>query len=289
MSLPNVFSQHGRDWRQNLYVYPVISRRSKGLSIGVNLSPDKACNFNCIYCQVDRTTPGPTRKVDPEVLAHELDEMLAMAQSGRLFEHPPFDSVDVAFRRVNDIAFSGDGEPTACPQFPAAAAIAADLNTQHGADDAKIVLITNACFLKQPAVKAALDRLAGANLEVWAKLDAGTEEYYRRINRANYPLNHVVENITDAARNHPLVIQSLWMRVDGEEPPAVEVEAFCERLNQITGAGGCVSLVQVYTIARRPAVNNVTALDDEGVDRITRAVAEHAGLPVESYYGTPGV
>ena len=49
-------TQHERRFEANRFVYPVLSRRSKGLSLGVNLNPDKVCNFDCIYCQVDRTT-----------------------------------------------------------------------------------------------------------------------------------------------------------------------------------------------------------------------------------------
>src|ERR1041384_5902109 len=64
MSFVPLFTQHSRSWRENRYVYPVVSRRSKGLSIGVNLNPDKVCNFDCIYCCVDRKTPPVWRDVD---------------------------------------------------------------------------------------------------------------------------------------------------------------------------------------------------------------------------------
>ncbi|MGB9625323.1 MAG: radical SAM protein, partial [Phycisphaerae bacterium] len=74
--MKQAFASHARDWRQNYYVYPVLSRRAHGVSIGVNLNPDKACNFDCIYCQVDRTVPPAVRKVDVAVLRRELDEML---------------------------------------------------------------------------------------------------------------------------------------------------------------------------------------------------------------------
>ena len=47
-------SDHARLFEHNRFVYPVLSRRSGGISIGVNLNPDKICNFDCIYCQVDR-------------------------------------------------------------------------------------------------------------------------------------------------------------------------------------------------------------------------------------------
>ncbi|HEX3357989.1 MAG TPA: hypothetical protein VHS31_13540, partial [Tepidisphaeraceae bacterium] len=117
MSFVPLFTQHSRSWRENRYVYPVISRRSKGLSIGVNLNPDKACNFDCIYCCVDRTIPATVRDVDLNLLRDELAHMLDLYTSGDLFRAAPLDQTPDHLRRLNDIAFSGDGEPTAYPQF----------------------------------------------------------------------------------------------------------------------------------------------------------------------------
>ena len=75
-SLDILFSHHPRHWRENAYVYPVVSRRSRGVSIGVNLNPDAACNFDCIYCQVDRRTTPAVRRVDLDRLRTELELML---------------------------------------------------------------------------------------------------------------------------------------------------------------------------------------------------------------------
>ncbi|GIS62123.1 MAG: hypothetical protein CM1200mP2_43480 [Planctomycetaceae bacterium] len=55
---------HPRTFHDNRFVYPVLSRRSHGLSVGINLNPDKICNFDCIYCQVDRTSQAETRFVE---------------------------------------------------------------------------------------------------------------------------------------------------------------------------------------------------------------------------------
>src|SRR5437764_15166689 len=110
MSFVPLFTQHSRSWRDNRYVYPVISRRSKGVSIGVNLNPDKVCNFDCIYCQVDRKTPPIVRDVDVPRLVDELRDMLQVVQSGELFDNERFRNTPEHLRRLNDIAFSGDGE-----------------------------------------------------------------------------------------------------------------------------------------------------------------------------------
>src|SRR3954447_19875387 len=172
MAILNLFTQHSRSWQQNRYVYPVISRRSKGLSIGVNLNPDKVCNFDCVYCSVDRTTPATIREVDLAVLREELDQLIGLAGAGALFEQAPFDQTPEHLRRINDVAFSGDGEPTSFQQFDEACRIAAELLEKHGrAGDVKIVVITNATLFHQRRVREALAYLDGHNGEIWAKLD----------------------------------------------------------------------------------------------------------------------
>src|SRR5947209_8586630 len=115
-SLP-LHRDHRRTYATHHYVYPVVSRRSKGVSIGVNLNPDKLCNFDCVYCQVDRTTPGPTRQVEVPRLLDELEALLDQVATGELFQEERFRDTPPALRRLNDIAFSGDGEPTTCPEF----------------------------------------------------------------------------------------------------------------------------------------------------------------------------
>lgn len=280
-----MFTDHSRDWKSNLYVYPVISRRSQGLSIGINLNPDKACNFDCIYCQVDRAAPGKVRKVDLETLSRELDHMLNLAVAGTLYDDLHFGSVPTELRHLRDMAFSGDGEPTTCPQFLEVVKRTAELKRKYSLAGAKIVLITDACYLNKPKVQQALEIMDANKGEIWAKLDAGTEEYYQLVNRPNFPLSHVLDNILQTAKLRPIVIQALFMQVHDEPPPPTEIEAFCERLNDITNQGGRIKLVQVYTIARNPAEQYATRLTNDQVDAIAQAVRSRTNLSVETYYG----
>ncbi len=287
---PRDFFHHPRDWRGFKYVYPVLSRRSRGLSIGINLNPDGACNFDCIYCQVDRSGIPRVRQVDPAVVGEELDALLVAAGSGRLYEEPEFADTPEHLRRLNDIAFSGDGEPTTCPVFTDCVRLVADLMRRHasgfesrGMDQVKLILITDACYLQKPNVVAALEIMDHSNGEIWAKLDAGTDEYYQRVNRPNFPLSHVIDSILHAARSRPVTIQSLLMRIDGQAPPESEIIALADRLNEMGQAGARIDRVQVYTIARQPAESNVTALTPSEINAISETLRRRTALTVETF------
>jgi wyosine [tRNA(Phe)-imidazoG37] synthetase (radical SAM superfamily) len=284
-ALKAAWQRHERRWADNLYVYAVVSRRSRGVSVGINLNPGKECNFDCLYCQVDRAIAPRVRRVDLDRLAAELDTVLEAAADGSLYEAAPFNALRPGERAVRDIAFSGDGEPTTYPRFGEAVAIAAAARQKFGLAAAKIVLITDAAYLRKPNVREALALLDENNGEIWAKLDAGTEEYFRRVDRPNVTLRHVLDSILDAARVRPVVIQSLWMRVGGEVPPDAEVQAYCDRLNELLAAGGRLKTIQIYTIARKPSEPSVSPLPDADLDRLADAVRARVPVPVEVFYG----
>jgi wyosine [tRNA(Phe)-imidazoG37] synthetase (radical SAM superfamily) len=284
-ALRRAYQRHERRWAENLFVYAVVSRRSHGVSVGINLNPSKACNFDCVYCQVDRAVPPRVRSVDLERLAVELDTILQAEADGTLYSKPPFDALPPDRRGVRDIAFSGDGEPTTYAKFKAAVEIAADARRRFALETTKIVLITDAAYLARPAVREALEVMDANNGEIWAKLDAGTEEYFRLIDRPNVPLAHVLENILDAARRRPVVIQSLFMRVNGETIPDAEIGEYCGRLNELIAAGGQLKGIQLYTIARKPAEPMVAPLADEELDRVADLVRARVPVAVEAFYG----
>lgn len=278
-------SDHARTFHANRFVYPVLSRRSGGISVGVNLNPDKICNFDCIYCQVDRTRQSETTFVETDALVAELESTLRLVASGELYNFPEFAAVPPELRRLNDIAFSGDGEPTTYRNFDELIAACAAVKVRLGLDAVKMVLITNASMLHREHVRHGLAILDAHQGEIWAKLEAGTDAYYHKIERTPIPFRRILDNITDAARLRPLVIQSLFMRVEGEPPSAAELAAFCDRLNEITAGGGQLKLVQIYTVARRPAESFVAPLTDAEVDAIVTLVKDRTGLPAAAFYG----
>ncbi|MGI9429006.1 MAG: radical SAM protein [Bythopirellula sp.] len=286
MSTHQLHTAHQRSFHEYRYVYPVLSRRSGGMSLGVNLNPDKVCNFDCIYCQVDRTTQSETRFVGMEQLIDELHELLPIMAAGEIYRSEKFRDTPPGLRRLNDIAFSGDGEPTTYKNFDEIIAACAAIKREQGLDDVKMVLITNASMFHRPHVERGMQALDTNQGEIWAKLDAGTDAYYQHIERTPIPFQQILSNITSAAKIRPLVIQSLFMRVNGEPPTREELEAFCDRLAEIVAAGGQLSYVQVYTVARRPAESYVSPLDDAEVDRIVELVRSRAKLPATAFYGS---
>lgn len=279
-SMLPLHADHARTWRESRFVYPVLSRRSGGLSVGINLNPDKVCNFGCVYCQVDRRSESETQFVATEQLLAELESTLELIESGAVYADEKFRQVPAELRRLNDIAFSGDGEPTTFRNFDLIATEVAGIKRRRRLDDVKLVLITNASMFHRPGCLRALRVLAENNGEIWAKLDAGTEGYFRQVERTVIPFQQILDNITNVACEWPLVIQSLFLRLNGQPPSPEEVAAYAGRLDAILSAGGRLALVQIYTVARRPAEAAVTALTAAELEQIAAVVRERTSLKV---------
>jgi wyosine [tRNA(Phe)-imidazoG37] synthetase (radical SAM superfamily) len=244
-----------------------------------------------MYCQIDRKVHRNLLGVDLPTLHRELELAMDEATSGRLWQQPPFSAAPMDKRRINDIAFSGDGEPTCLPNFDEAVAVAAGVLGKFlngGAGGVKLIVITNATQLHSPQFHKALPILDAHNGEIWAKLDAGTEDYFQRVNRP-YPrvtLRRVQENILAIARGRPIVIQSLFFRIDGIAPPESEVAAYIDSLKETLAGGGRIKLVQIHTIARPPGSAKATALADADLDTLAdRVRTAIAPVPVEVFYG----
>ncbi len=285
-SYRKLYASHPRRWREFQFVYPVLSRRSKGLSIGVNLNPDKVCNWGCVYCQVDRTAPAVRKDVDLDQLRAELDWMLGWANSGAVWEEGLFSDVPPELRRINDIAFSGDGEPTTYPRFDEAVQLAAELKAAHHLDDARIIVLTNMTMAHRPVVRRGFEALDKNHGEIWAKLEAGTQGYYDAVDRSGVKLDRVLANIRETGRARPIVIQSMFMKLHGQAIPPAEFEAYLDRLHELLAAGCRIKLVQLYTVARQTAEPYVSPLSHAELDGL--AARLHQRLPdlkYEVYYG----
>lgn len=292
----SVTQDHSRQWRNQLYVYPVVSRRSRGVSVGVNLNFDKRCNFRCMYCQVNRRAGSEAmadlrfrhNAVDLKILGKELRRTLKRVASGRLWREKRFAKTPEDMRRLNDIAFSGDGEPTCMPEFDQALAVAASVKAKLKMPEVKLVVITNASQLSTPQFLRAIPILQQSNGEIWAKLDAGTEEGFQRINRPASPqmLDEICNSIIAVSKEVPVAIQTLLFRIAGHGPSAEETEAYCDRVRSMVDAGAKIREIQLHTIARSPAEHFAIWLEDDELDAIGQAIrAALPDIPVNICHG----
>lgn len=281
----DAYRTHPRHFQGSQLVYPVLSRRSGGISVGVNLNPQKSCNFNCLYCQVRRRT-GNERGEDFSltVLETELLQILESIQTDRLYQHPPFDQIPDQLRRLNDIALSGDGEPTGAQKFSSACRVIAQVKENLSLDHVKIVLITNSSLLHRPEVQEGLKVLDSHQGEIWAKLDAGTEDYFKLINQTDIAFSRILENILQTARGRPIVIQSLFVRVDGKRPAPQEIAAYTDRLTEIISGDGRISTIQLHTIARPPRDRRITPLTEAEIDQIVQEITAKVNIPLQKFY-----
>lgn len=253
------------------------------MSLGVNLNPDKVCNFDCIYCEVDRRTPGRDRTIDLVRLRQELITLVRQVKAGELACERKFSAVPELARDIRDIAFSGDGEPTMVSAFSACVQLVADIKRSEGLPDTKIVLITDAAGLDKADVRRGLEIMDANQGEVWGKLDAGTEEYYRLVNRSFVRFDRILKNLLQTARARPIVIQSLFLRVHGEAMKEDELGAYCERLKELVEGGGQIREVHVYTVARPTPELFAGKLEPLELHRLAGLVRERTGLRVEVF------
>lgn len=271
-----------RDFLDGGFVYTVISPRARGLSVGVNMNPDKRCNFDCLYCEVNRHERAGKPRVDVPVMIAELERTLELVRSGGLRERPCYRSAPPELLMLRHVTLSGDGEPTLCPNFVEVVEAVIHLRARGRFPFFKLVLITNARGLDRPDVIQALGLFTSRD-EIWAKLEAGTQEYFNRVNRPDCPLEKILANILFVASRRPVVIQSLFPTFDGEAPPASEIEAYVERLRQLKDAGALIPLVQIYSASRPTAHSECGHLPLRTLSTIARRVREVTGLNAEAF------
>jgi len=278
--------ENHREREKGVIVYPVYSRRSGGLSIGINLFPDrKSCQFDCPYCEVFPFSANA--EFSPRLMESDLRGAIADAKSKNV--------------KINDICFSGNGEPTLSPAFPDALERAEKIR-EETALCAKLVIITNGAGLISPEIFALLKKAAcNPALDIWLKLDAGDPLWYKKINRCSLPYETLAEKIKEFIISAPVTIQTMLCAVNGEPPPDEEARTWENFLLKAadaaaTGAaaeraanGGAIRKVQIYGKAR-PAPEDplASALPAEILERraasLRRAFADNSlTIPVEIY------
>ena len=264
----NLVKNH-REREKGVLVYPVYSRRSAGLSVGINLFPDKKqCPFNCPYCEV---FPFSSEAV------FSLDQMETDLRS-------VIEEANVKNIPIKDICFSGNGEPSISPFFPGALKEAAKIRNELS-PSAKIVLITNgAGLLSSETFNLFAEAVSSIDLDIWLKLDAGTPEWYEKINCSDISFYELTTKIKDFTAYSRVTIQTMLCAIDGSAPSDEEAKAW-EKLALELTASGNIRKVQIYGKARpAPEDPKAEALSvpflEERAESLKRALAAR-GLAVE--------
>jgi wyosine [tRNA(Phe)-imidazoG37] synthetase (radical SAM superfamily) len=271
-----------RDFLDNRFVYVVVSSRARGLSIGVNMNPDRKCNFDCVYCEVSRLLTPREQHLNVDAMASELKKTIAFARAGRLRERPWYQAMPDELLQLRHVALSGDGEPTFAPNFDEIVQALVHVRALTSSSFFKLVLITNATGLDQPQVQHGLRHFTKLD-EIWAKLDGGTQVYMNRVNKPNVSLEKVLANILTIARQRPVVIQSLFPAIHGEEPPLEEIDQYASRLLELKNAGAQISLVQIYSATRPTIRSECSHLSLKCLSRIAHTVRQMTGLKAEVF------
>lgn len=278
--MDKLYSDHERSYRDLQYVYPVISRRSKGLSLGINLSVDKNCNFDCPYCQVDRTVPSHLR-FNLDIFKQELVMILDDISSGKIWNLIQFENAKSEQKVFRDIAIAGDGEPSTSPHLLDCMIYLKDISQIYQLPE--IVWISNATGLNKRKTIQSLKLLSEMNGTIWAKLDAGTQAYFETISASNYNLDRIQKMIEAVPDSINLKIQSCFMKVEGSPPSPTEIKAYIERLKEISGQRPLAE-IQIYTIARKPAQDFVSPLKLREMQQLFIEL-NNVDLPVQFYAG----
>jgi wyosine [tRNA(Phe)-imidazoG37] synthetase (radical SAM superfamily) len=260
-----------------------VSRRAKGVSIGINLNPNNACNWRCVYCQVEGLKRGSAPELDLLLLEDELRTLLEGVKEGDFLEqHVPVES-----RRLSDVALSGNGEPTSSPQFLQVIEMLAQLRGEGVIpSELPITLITNGSLADRVDVQAAVKRLAENRGRVWFKLDAGSDEGLRDVNSASTRIQRQLARLELMSRLCPTSVQSCWFKRKGCDPDPQEVDRYVENLTELQRKGVPLLGVQLYTLAReshQPEAPELAPVSPLWLDTLAQRLTR-IGLTVQTAY-----
>jgi len=260
------------------YVYPVVSRRAGGVSVGINLNPNNACNWRCIYCQVPDLQRGGPPSIDLGQLEAELFDMLSQLYRGDyLAQHVPPEA-----RRVVDIAFSGNGEPTSAAEFPLVVDIVGRVLGRFNLPaPPRICLITNGSLLDREEVQAGIGKIGATSGEVWFKVDAADSDRMKQINGVGYEPTKVLRRLKRCGELCETWVQTCWFALDGQSIMAAEADAYMDFL---TNAKDFVAGVHLYGLARpslQAEAPRLSALPAEQLESLAAHIRQKTGLTVQ--------
>lgn len=271
---------HDRDRVGLTYVYPVVSRRAGGVSVGINLNPNNACNWQCLYCQVPGLVKGKAPQIDRDKLRAELHGFLQELIHGDFMER----EVPVEARTLKDIALSGNGEPTSAEGFDEIIGVVGEVMREFDlVGTIPLVLISNGSLCGQEAVLRGMARLGELGGECWYKLDSVSPERRLEINQARQGMDKVATHLRAVGERCRLRLQCCLFARDGQGPSVQEIEAYARFVREQRDAGTKIQDILLYGLARpsqQPGAERLSRLSPERMQEFGAILREGTGLAV---------
>ncbi|MCG8338947.1 MAG: radical SAM protein [Proteobacteria bacterium] len=266
---------HPRLSEFNRLVYPVVSRRAGGISLGINLNPAKTCTYNCVYCQVDRTAEIKGLKVSLKQITEELEYWI------KEINDPRGSFID---QSLKDISIAGDGEPTLCKLLPKILVELVQVRKRFKLDRCKLVLFTNGTNIDRTELQEVFPEFYENGGQIWFKLDFWDESSFHRINRSNIAYSKIIENLKAIGKKHPVIFQSCFFSWNNE-PYAPNLYApYIALVKQLQETGVRIEMIQVYTLARQPAEPSAKPWSNEDMDSIHELLSSKLDLNLSIIY-----
>lgn len=256
---------HSRVFANFTYIYPVVSRRSQGISLGINLNVNNACNWRCVYCQVEGLVRGKPTAIDLERLEYELDYMLDLIINGDFAQK----NAPEELRRFNDICLSGNGESTMSHQFLDTMTIISKLRRKYNLTNlVKTVLISNGSEIDREDIQQSLRLLSKLNGEVWFKIDSATKNGVNSINQVSLSIDGIRKRLLISCSLCKTFIQTCMFKVKEQDPALDEVSAY---INFVVSVKESIAGVLLYSTARNPALpegHDISSVSEEFLAKI---------------------
>ncbi len=268
---------HRRDSAGRQYVYPVVSRRAGGVSIGINLNVNNACNWACLYCQVENLQRGGPPPVDLGRLRDELTGFVDEVLRGDFMVR----QVAPEARRLVDVAFSGNGEPTSSAQFADAVNTVGEVLGHFGLLlELKIRLITNGSLIHRQTVRDGLKRLGELGGEIWFKIDRVGEAASMIVNGVPQHPERLARRLEIALATAPTWLQTCWFALDNEPPDAVVRAAYCDFVRPFAERLAGIHLYGLARPSMQPQASRLGRLPVEELERFAAEIEKKTGARV---------
>jgi len=279
------FQRHGRVFENYTYCYPVLSRRSGGLSIGINLSRRKECNFDCPYCQVDRKEVSlePTN-IDISQVKKELLGLIEDTLSKELFSHPRFDGTSESYKVLRDISLSGDGEPTTSKFFSGVADLIMEICKEYRDKGITIkpVVITNGTMLHKESIRLILKNMVKLGGGPWIKLDASTEAEFSKVAESKIPYKSILENILLYSKEFPAILQMI-LYLDENKIESFNSNSMVDRILDLQEKGAIFQFIQLYTLSRKTRIGDLSPVSKERLEEVAGILYDKTKITIGVY------